>query len=42
MWQWTYHETWYLGSNEEEFSITNMGGGIVYDGLFVAIPDGGR
>ena len=36
-----YHETWYLGSNEEVFQYHKYGGGTVDDGLFVAIYDGG-
>ena len=35
-----YHETWFLGSNEEAFHYHKHGGGTVDDGLFVAIPDG--
>lgn len=38
----TYHETWFLGSNEETLKYHKYGGGTVDDGLFVAIPDGGR
>lgn len=37
-----YHETWFLGSNEQAFLYHQYGvGAVVDDGLFVAIKDGG-